>query len=262
MKRKITAVILTTGLILGTVSAGGVLIHADELDPYALYKYSITEEGTIPDQRYSFMRDSLLTSDGEHYVFNNSKGEAVIDSIADVDYLGDDLYAVRQEMTMEDVNKTGLYTGEGEELIPCEAASIVRPHNRDRDFHFLEVIYTTEQTDDESEAIIYFTQSMFSLHVGEDDVMYKGYAKIYDLDNRKFVDNFEAARLDRYSFYDLGESFLIDRVGVKLCFKTYTLSALVVHSTLAVFSAKEVSGIKLNSRKICKAFHCYSCFRR
>ena len=183
--KRITAVIVTVGLILGTVSAGGVLVHADELDPYALYKYSITEEGTIPDQSYSFMKNSLLTSDGEHYDFDNNKGEVVITSIADVDYLGNDLYEVRQEMTLEDVNKTGLYTGEGEELIPCEAASIVRPYNRERDFHFLAVIYTTEQTDDKSESIIYFTESMISLHAGEDDVMYKGYAKIYDLDNRK-----------------------------------------------------------------------------
>lgn len=54
---------------------------------------------------------------------------------------------------------------------------------------FYYVIYATEKTDNQDEAFIYFTDRMFSMAPEEGDLLYKGYAKIFDLEKGKFVPN-------------------------------------------------------------------------
>ncbi len=54
---------------------------------------------------------------------------------------------------------------------------------------YLYVIFATEQTDNENECFIYFTDNMFSFGgPSGDDIMYKGYAKVYDLEKHAYVE--------------------------------------------------------------------------
>ena len=198
---------------LALVVLAGSAVQAEErevttVDPSSLLKYELTEEGSLSvDQRISFMYDSIMVSDDDSYTFLSVKGDKLVENLANVDYLGGDLYEVSTPYEDEDVNTTGLVTAEGEILIPCEAASIKTPGNREDGIRFLEIIYTTGTTDNEDECFIYFTDSMISLSVGENDVMYKGYARIYDTKLKQFVGDLEFTTPTRYGFYDLGNSF-------------------------------------------------------
>ena len=70
----------------------------------------------------------------------------------------------------------------GETYLEDEACQIEQLSDR-----FYYVIYATEQTEDKDEAFIYFTDNMFSIAPDEDDILYKGYAKIFDLEAGDFV---------------------------------------------------------------------------
>lgn len=100
------------------------------------------------------------------------------------------VYSVRAYA--DGINTTGLYTDDGTELIPCEAA-IITPllfqwtDEAEKYTRFLYVIYGTEQTENENEAFFYATTKMFAIAPQDGDTFYKGYARIYDLETRKFV---------------------------------------------------------------------------
>ena len=93
--------------------------------------------------------------------------------------------------SLEDsVNNTGLMNEDGEMLIPCECAIITDCTMENTDgakSQFLRVIYATEETENEDEAFFFASNAYFSLHPEEGDKLYKGYAKIYDLENKCFV---------------------------------------------------------------------------
>ena len=210
-------------MLAAALLAGAGSVHAEEaqaqeerqihtVDAASVLKYEMTSLGNISeDSRFTFMRDAILVGDGDRYAMLSASGEKIVGGLEDVEYLGGDLYRVREPLEEDNVNKTGLVTGEGEVLIPFEAASIVTPANREKDgIRFLEVIYTTEETDNEDECLIYFTESMFSFSVGEDDVMYKGYARFYDTQKKQFVEGVEVDNTTRNGFYDLGDSFAIN----------------------------------------------------
>ena len=205
---------------LALVVLAGSAVQAEEreittVDPSSLLKYELTEEGSMSvDQRISFMYDSLVVSDDDKDAFLSVKGDKIVEDLTNVNYLGGNLYVVSTPYEDEDVNTTGLVTADGEILIPCEAASIKKPANRDDGIRFLEIIYTTETTDNEDECFIYFTDSMISWYIGEDDVMYKGYARIYDTKLEQFVDDLEFTTPNRYGFYDLGDSFAYEEGNI------------------------------------------------
>lgn len=91
----------------------------------------------------------------------------------------------------ETINNSGLLSESGEMLIPCEAAIIreLQPSNSfdDAPVRFLMVIYGTEKTDKKEEAFFYATDAWFSIAPEEGDQYYKGYGKIYDLEQQRFV---------------------------------------------------------------------------
>ena len=203
--------------LAGTMLAGAFCVQAEareikSIDAAAKLKYVLTSAGTITeDERLQFYLDTCLVSDGETFSMISVNGEPFISGLAASDYIGNGLYTVREPMEETDVNKAGLVTAEGEILIPCEAASIVAPHNRDKNgIRFLEVIYATEETDNEDEGIIYFTEDMFSFSMDEDDVLYKGYARIFDVQEQQFVEGVEFDKTARYGFYDLGDAFAVE----------------------------------------------------
>ena len=98
------------------------------------------------------------------------------------EYLEDGYYSVAGGG--EDVNQRGLFAEDGELLLPFEAALFKRMNAR-----YLMVYTATEQTEDWKEALLYESDG-FWLGQGypkDGDIMYKGYARFYDLENRRFV---------------------------------------------------------------------------
>ena len=225
-ERSMKKAMAAAGLILTLVLQAGTAVYAapdgdggapEQLDYTAPLQYELESAGTVedPEGRFSFLYNSLLDRGAEEPALLSSSGETILGGLDDLDYLGGGLYTARTPLEEDNVNTTGLYTSDGETLIPAEAASIVLPYNREQDgsARFLSVIYTTGETESEEDCIIYFTSNLFSLSIDEEDVMYTGYYKVYDVENRQFVPDLELTSIDRNALHDLGDSFLLQSGG-------------------------------------------------
>ncbi|MCC8029665.1 MAG: hypothetical protein LIO75_07725 [Lachnospiraceae bacterium] len=134
-------------------------------------------------------------------------------------YLGNGYYVLQNDSS--DINSCALYREDGEQLIPFEAADIswltsaVDYNNDAADQRYLKIIYCTGETDDEDEAFFYQTDSLMSLWPDEDDLLYAGYAKIYDTEQEQFVEGVEVTNSDIYAAQACGNSLVIeDEEGV------------------------------------------------
>ena len=124
--------------------------------------------------------------------------------------LDDGILSVRD--SEKDINSIGIINVYGEKLIPCEAAIIERITNRQSGYvsdRYLEVFYTTKKTKNRNECFIYQTDSRFSVMLTEDDIMYKGYAKIYDLKQKKFLDNVKITNAEIGAVQACGDSICV-----------------------------------------------------
>ena len=182
-------------------------------DPVSLLHYVLTPAGEFRREgRLDNAYGSLIENTQDTMTFLDCHGKPVVEDLNSIRYMGDGLYTVSKKASADNMNVCGLVTIEGDVLIPCEAASIVSPTNRDEDgIRFVEVIYATDVTDNKDDCIVYYTDNIMSMSVGEDDTMYKGYAKIFDIQEGKFVDGLEFSQAFRNSFYDLMDSFVIDQ---------------------------------------------------
>ncbi len=81
------------------------------------------------------------------------------------------------------VNCRGMVDNTGREIIPQNYAHIEALNDR-----YMYVCEVTEVTDNEDEAIIYFTSSWVSLAPGEDDILYKGIWYVYDILEGRFLE--------------------------------------------------------------------------
>lgn len=156
----------------GAVSASGINV-------------TLTEVGTAKAEPAYFEELPLnVAREGENYLFTllSYQGEDLIGkTYHSYDYFGKGMavgYTYDGEIpTCELVN-----ADTGEILLADGAAKIEQLSDR-----FYYVIYATEVTENQDECFIYFTSSLISLTPGEDDVMYKGYGKVYDLEKAQFV---------------------------------------------------------------------------
>lgn len=186
--------------------------------------YTLIEVGTISDfdKEISFQNNALLRkADGASKLLTYL-GEEVGDlNISDVSYLRGGYYIVRDADT-DDINCRGVYSKEGEELISCEAAMIKKVSGlySENSSRYLQVAYATGVTEDENEAFFYTTDSAVSFSPNEGDTLYTGYARIYDLENKNFVENLKITNADRYA---------VDDVAGLICYedgdKTYIYDA-------------------------------------
>ncbi|MBQ7370479.1 MAG: hypothetical protein IJW67_01115 [Blautia sp.] len=187
-----------------------------EVEPYVKLKYELTSVGefsTEENLRFGY-GDVAYVSEGDSYAVVSAFGEKIQSGITSSKNIGDGHYVVNTPLNEENVNTTGLISMDGTVLIPCEAASIALPGNREKDgIRFVAVIYATDKTENEDECIIYFTNSMFSFSISEDDVMYKGYARIYDIQEERFVEGIQLDSFGRDSLQDLSDSFVIKGIG-------------------------------------------------
>lgn len=221
MKKTLLAAGLIAGLTLSSTAvfaeSGAQSHEIERLDYTSLLHYELEPAGSVedPDGSFYFGYDSLMDQNGDAIDLLSCTGDVLLSGIEDIDYLGGGLYKARTPLEEDNVNKTGLYTTEGDTLIPGDAASIVMPYNRDDgSARFVGVIYTTEETDNEDECIIYFTSDLISISVGEEDVMYKGYLRVYDIEKQQFVPGVEFSSVPRNGIRDLADSFVIEHDGM------------------------------------------------
>ena len=195
-------------VLLVSLMAGNTLVWAADGN----YGYTLTEVGTFEDPDWEvYVIEELPvipTGNGAHLL--TLMGEAVLeDEYVNLEYLGDGFYEVAS--SMEEINSTGLINGEGEELIPCEAAMISVPdYEGDGLPRFLEIIYATGETDDLNEAFFYTYEGYFSIQPGEDDTLYTGYGKVFDLQEKQFVEGIEITNSDSNALTVVGNTFLLE----------------------------------------------------
>lgn len=175
------------------------------------YGYTLTQVGYIkdPDRDLSVQYDALLRVDGNTGVMLSYLGQDINKLvISGVEHLGNGAYIVQS--TKEDVNCVGLISQDGELLIPDEACKISWPKSSysstDR---YLIVTYITGETTNKDECFVYASDSLISFGPQDGDKMYTGYSRVYDLKNRKFVDNVKITNSDSYAMQPCGDNFFV-----------------------------------------------------
>lgn len=182
------------------------------------YAYVLTEVGTFqdPERALSIQYDALLQIEGKTAKLLSYLGESKNDVvISGIEYMGQGVYVV--QAASEEINSVGLISQDGEVLIPCEAAKIDWPSDTySKSSRYLRVIYTTGETTNMDECFIYTTDSGWSFSgPQEGDTMYTGYALVYDLEARAFVDNVVITNSDSYSMQTCGNNFTVkDESGI------------------------------------------------
>lgn len=197
-----------------------------EMEPAPDMKTVLTKVSEIkdPENKMRARQNGFVLQEGEGFTLLSVTGEALTGQpLTDYEYLGDGLYEVTADK--EDVNRKGLVACTGEILIDCDAAGISRVGDR-----YVSVLYGTGMTDNEEEAYFYTTENSFSITYSEGDVMYKGYGKIYDLEQKRFVDNVEVTNPYRYAVTSCGDTFAVeDEEGVT---RLYNENGQVLFETL------------------------------
>ena len=166
------------------------------------YYYSIervmSDNGPATMDGHGFLIDSggifdYQSQDGVYVLYNYLGVNTTEKNYSKRTYLGNGLYVVKE--VSDNINSTGLLTLEGELLIPTEAGDIRELDNTDR---YLAVLYAQETTGDEREAVL----------KDENDIPYSGYIRLYDVVNKKFLDNIPEIRTME-SIEACGDSVLI-----------------------------------------------------
>lgn len=173
------------------------------------YGYTLKEIATIPNADHTIQANDshgffTETSNGKMLLTN--LGEAKISqNFERIEHLGNGIFAVRTDY--EDVNHAGVVTMGGDILIPFEAALIDWADSTYSDSErFLQVIYATGETTIQDECIVYSTDEI-KLGIGDNDTMYAGYANVYDVVERRFVEGVTFSNKD--SLMPCGNHFLI-----------------------------------------------------
>ena len=95
------------------------------------------------------------------------------------------------------LNCVGIVDATGKEIIPMEYASFSEINDR-----FLRCCKVTEQTTNKDEALVYYTDDIFSLTASDDDILFKGVWYIFDLAAGQFIEGISAT--NSYSIYEYG----------------------------------------------------------
>lgn len=150
------------------------------------FKVTLTEVGTVKEA-IGYFDDLPLNyaKNGDEYLYSllSHQGEDLLNkTYHNYTYLGNGL-AAAYDYSSEKPACELVNVETGEILLSDGAAKVEKISDR-----FFYVIYATEVTENEDECFIYFTDSWISFAPGEDDVLYKGYGKVYDLEKGAFID--------------------------------------------------------------------------
>lgn len=217
-------------LTLILTAACAVTVFAEPLSPQR--HVELNEEGSFSQNRMRVMYDAILeAADGNAAYIYTPKGEKAADEpITGVNYLENGVYQIAGTKA-EDVNNNALMSAEGKILLPFEYALFAWPASDNRSYtqdRFILAYTATDKTDSKDDALFYSTASLISLGPGQDDVMYKGFVQVYDIQKEKFVDNIKLEKVDKNdTVKTVGSSVLIqnedkthtlyDADGKKLC---------------------------------------------
>lgn len=133
------------------------------------------------------------------------------------------------------LNVFGLVDAEGNQILPCKYGAFEVLSER-----FVYVVTATEQTSVEDEAVMFFTQRMFSgLTPSDEDILFKGKWEVYDIKNGKMVDGVSGTAVTNISVYgatvryydDAGDQVTVNADGIDIpedasvyesgCYRTY-----------------------------------------
>lgn len=233
MKKKLLILVLALGMITSITACGSssstpytsesssqdssvqTTVETPELSttPSGNGHYTMSQVGTIDNKEgnIGISNNTLVSKDnnGTVHVLAPDGQDKLGKTYMSAKAVIDGYYAVAD--SADDINSTGLVTAEGEELIPCEVAMISDiTYDNYTSHRYVKVYYTTGTTTNQDDCILYATDSMFSLQPDEDDIMYTGYAQIYDLQEKKFVDNVKVTNGYAYAVKPCGNSFIVE----------------------------------------------------
>ena len=211
--------------LLAAVLAAACALPALAAPAAAERHVELEDAGEFESNNIRIMRNALLepASNNSAYICD-SKGQHIADDdIVSVEYLEGGLYEIIKDGG-EEVNSASLVSEDGKVLIPFECAFYKWPNDSINGSKVIQnrfiIAYTgTEVTENQEEALFYTSESFVTLAPGKDDVLYKGYARIFDTQENKFVGDIKLERLDKYeSVHIVGNSILLQNDD-----KTYTL---------------------------------------
>lgn len=120
----------------------------------------------------------VISFDGE-----NDTGAKYVSVDKVGDYFSVKTAKPKDEDDIDGINSVGLIDGNGEEIIPAEYATYEALNER-----YIEVCKATEKTESKDDALLFLTDSLFSLGTpDEDDVLYKGSWYIFDCETGSFI---------------------------------------------------------------------------
>lgn len=180
----------------------------------------LSQSGELDDRDGSvqFADDFLFYKDGDgkKHLLTFSGEEKIELGFDSITSDGNGLFVVRTDDL--GISATGLADADGNLLIPCEAAFIRKMQGG----RYWEAAYAVEETDNEDECFLYgHTKNKNAIEMqspgdstpdtDKGDVMYTGYAKIYDIDQKRFVPNVEIGR--NCIVKGCGDAFIVKQGG-------------------------------------------------
>ncbi|MDO5132902.1 MAG: hypothetical protein Q4D81_07965 [Eubacteriales bacterium] len=214
---RLLSVVLAAVMLIGTA----VCVHAEP--PAAEHHVELTEVGSFTNGGLRVLYNCFLEGAGNNsaYVYAPDGSKITEDAVSNVEFLENGMYELTKA-DAEDINSKALVNADGKILIPFENAFYSWPsdsYNKSQS-RFILVYYGTEETESQEEALFYITDALIA--VGgpkKDDVMYKGYVRIYDIEKEQFVENIQFEQFDKYdTLHIVGGSILVQNED-----KTYTL---------------------------------------
>ena len=206
-RARLLSVVLAAAMVIGSAIPAFAAPAADEYHVELDQVGSFTKEG-IRVYSGTFVEG---VSDDEAYAYDMNGKKIFTDTIKGVENLEKGVYKYTKA-NGSDVNDSALVNADGKVLIPFEYAFYAWPGRYDStQSRYILAYYGTEETESEEEALFYMTDDMIAVGgPGKNDTLYKGYAKIFDIQNEKFVDNLQFEQVDRYDTVNIvGNSILV-----------------------------------------------------
>ena len=201
-------------IVLAAVMVIGSAIPAFAAPAEGGYQIELDQAGSFSQEGISIYRNSFLEIKGETeaYVYSKDGKKVFPDAVKNANYLERGMFEFTKADS-SDVNANALVSADGDFLIPFEYAFYTWPgeyHNKTQN-RFILAYYGTEETDDDKDYLFYTTEDMIAIgEPGKNDTLYKGYAKIYDIQNQRFVSGLEFEHVDKYDTVNIvGNSILI-----------------------------------------------------
>lgn len=178
--------IIALTAILAVMNGKELVLFAGEEDGTALSGVSLERLGekSDPERQICFGgRYYMYKKEGDQEKMLDYLGkENAENDFQDIEYFQEGIYEVSKAADL--FTLSGMVKADGTVLIPCEAAVITRLSDR-----YLKVVYGERETENQEEALFYTHEGIFSLQPSEEDVLYAGYMKVYDLEKEKFIES-------------------------------------------------------------------------